>query len=110
MQRITASVPKPSPVGSTHSLAELGALSSANTTAQYSTNFYTRPVASVPKATPVGAVASINTPSFHPGVPQTPRATPAGVTSHLVGNVQISTPLGGPKAHVAKNTVTLNEQ
>jgi hypothetical protein len=98
MQRPVASVPRANPIGSTHSLAELGAISSANTQNTGSSTIYTRPTASVPKPTP------IQSPANNPPVavfPSVPKANPAGVGTTVQG-VNISTPLGRPNASVPK--------
>lgn len=99
MQRFIPSVPKPSPVGSTHSLAELGALASGNTTSTGSTSHYTRPVASVPLPTPptTRPVASVPQPSPVSNSPVfigRPVAYPVGVVQAPVSSNHLSTPLG----------------
>lgn len=86
--------PKANPIGSTHSLAQLGAISSGNVPNSGSTAIFTRP-------SPVGPVApspiNINSPILNGGgLPTTPRANPVGVTSAPITS-RISTPLGGTR-------------
>ena len=99
MQRLSPSVPKANPVGSTHSLAELGALASGNTTTTGSTNYYTRPVASVPLPAPpiTRPVASVPKPapvSNSPVFIGRPIASPVGVVQAPISDNHLSTPLG----------------
>lgn len=96
MQRPIASVPKPSPIGSTHGLAEIGALSSANTTTQASPNFFTRPTASVPQPTPI-TPANIN-PPVHVAGNRPVASVPLGGQSQLVRG-PIGTTLGSGRLH-----------
>jgi hypothetical protein len=103
MQRIIPIEPKANPIGSTHSVAELGALASGNTTSTGSTSYYTRPVASVPLPTPptTRPVASVPQPAPVQNSPVfvgRPIASPVGVEP-TIGSNQLSTPLGRPSPY-----------
>lgn len=90
MQRPNASVPKPNRIGSTHNLAELGAISSPTTQSSGSSVIFTRPIASVPKPIVPGTINAPISNGAHiiASVPK-----PTGVASTFT-NRPIATPLG----------------
>ena len=86
--------PKSNPIGSTHSLAQLGAISNPNVPLPGSTPVFTRP-SQTGVVMPSGV--NINSPVLHtssgePALPTRPKANPVGVSAPITS--RIATPLG----------------